>query len=213
MLETAYVKIFDMSISASILILIILLLRLALKRMPKVFSYCLWAVVLLRLLCPFEISLPFGIVPKQQTFVADYTPTYEMKPYKSDASEVIAKAVDNIINGDFEPLNVDVVKEHKNYGPMSGTVAYEWWEPIFYYSRFIWLGGCLVMFAIGLIGYGKLKRKVSGSSCLRNSIYLSDGVPTPFVMGLLLPKIYLPSCLTDQEQEYQSGRHIRAPLL
>ena len=198
MLERLFVKIIDMSTNAALLILLVLLCRLFLKRMPKIFSYSLWGAVLFRLLFPFDIALPFGLVPKVQSVVSGYTYSEYFTDYAT-VEKLADKAIDNAVNGDFEPQTVPVLDLSEKY---AGHVVYEWWEPIVYYSRYLWLVGCGIMVLIGLVGYWKLKKRIRGAECIRDNIYVSDTIGSPFVMKLRHPRIYLPSGLTEREQEY-----------
>ena len=199
-------KILNMSLTASVAIVFVLLLRLLLKKAPKVISYALWAVVLIRLLCPVSIESGlslFGLLD---------TPTVDMTEHSS-AVEYIPS---NIVHTEFPEVVLPVPgvgeaitevlpqgEEQLRADPLEG--------PIFI-ATYVWWGGILVMAIYGIVTYLRLRRKLITASPLRDNIYLADDIDSPFVMGLFRPKIYLPSAMEEREQSYillHEQHHIR----
>ena len=180
---------------ASFVILIVLAARLILKRAPKVFSYALWAIVLIRLLIPLSIPSPFSVVPDT--------------PAASGA--VINSALPEI---EFETLR----DREQNYYESQNTTSEDvqvyvshTMEPIVYLSV-AWLIGMACMVLYSSISYLNIKKKVRIAVPLRDNIWIADDIKSPFVIGFIKPKIYLPNNLGDQEQEYiilHEQHHIR----
>lgn len=189
-------KVLNMSLTGSIVILVVLLLRLCLKRMPKYLSYGLWAVVLFRLLCPVSISLDFsllGLFDAPAEAATELTTTVSYIPEDIVHTEypqvqLPVQAVSNAIN---EPLPQG--QEQLRADPLEAPVSI---------ATFIWIAGMTAMVLYGICSYVSLKLKLIGSVGLRENIYLSDHISSPFVIGLVFPKIYLPSTLEQDEQGY-----------
>lgn len=190
----------DMSVMASIVILVVLLARLLLKRAPKIFSYVLWAVVLLRLLCPFTLETEVSLIPKEAESISQERAIedYEHIPVSS-ALMAGAEAIGDAANGGLGLLTI--VYDSEEYGLNGITFAPhdQVWLLIF---RYVWLIGIVVMIVCSFVSYIKLRRKLIGAVLLRENIYLADHITSPFVMGLGHPTIYLPSSLSKKEQEY-----------
>ena len=180
---------------ASFVILIVLAARLILKRAPKVFSYALWAIVLIRLLIPVSIPSPVSVIPDT--------------PAASGA--VINSALPEI---EFETLRdrEQNYYESQNTSPEDVQVyVSRTMEPMVYLSL-AWLVGIAGMLLYSGISYLKIRKKVRIAVPLRSNIWIADDIKSPFVIGFLKPKIYLPNNLGEQEQEYiilHEQHHIR----
>ena len=188
--------VFNMSLTASVVIVFVLLARLVLKKAPKVYSYALWAVVLFRLLCPVsftsDISLlaltapPVLETTAQTNFVAYVPPNIVHTEYPEVQLPVpgVNDAINEMLPQGQEQLVAD---------PLEFPVAL---------ATVIWLFGIMALLAYSVISLILLSRRLASSMPLRDNIYLADHIDTPFVIGLLRPKIYLPSTLSEREQEY-----------
>lgn len=199
-------KILNMSLTASVAIVFVLLLRLLLKKAPKVISYALWGVVLIRLLCPVSIESGlslFGLFDTPTTHMTERTSAVEYIPSNivhTEYPEVvlpvpgIGEAITEVLPQGEEQLRADPME-----APMS-------------IATYVWMGGILVMATYGIVTYLRLRRKSQTASPLRENIWLADGIESPFVMGLIRPKIYLPSAMEEREQSYiilHEQHHIR----
>ena len=199
--------ILNMSITASLIILFVLLARLALKKAPKIFSYALWAVVLFRLLCPVSITTDFSLLGLLDTPAVEntqHTTAMEYVPYDvvHTPDLEVQLPVPPVIN---EAVNDALPQEHAALGadPLEGEVAV---------ASFVWMIGVGTMVVYSVVTYLLLHRKLVGAVRLRDNIYLADGIRSPFVMGFIRPKIYLPSALSEQEQGYiilHEQHHVR----
>lgn len=193
--QTLVPTLFNMSLTASIVILCVLVARLILKRAPKVFSYALWAVVLFRLLCPVSLSSGFSLLgaldaPARQASPVVSTVTY-VQPQQPVAVPPQAEPLPREQEG-TDPAPVTPVTPEQTAAPVDWTAVAAW----------VWLAG-----AVGLAGYSvfallRLRRRLVGSLRVRDNIYLADHIATPFVLGLVQPRIYLPSTLTEGELGY-----------
>lgn len=193
MLHTIFLAVTNMSITASIVIIIVLFARFLLKGAPKIFSYALWAVVLFRLLCPISLTSDFSLmrifrVPVSETGRIEYV---SFSANNTEAPAIIIPAP-----------NINQATEQSPSQPLQETpTANSFALPVSGISIF-WICGIAAMLIFNTIQLMRFRRKLIGAPPLRGNIYLVDHIPTPFVMGLIRPKIYLPSSVSDTEQPY-----------
>lgn len=193
--------ILQMSLTASFVIVVVLVCRVLLKKAPKIFTYALWGVVLFRLLCPVSIDLPFSFVPNT---VTERT-ALEQTPVTSDRKA--AKTISLQYWGTHSPAINANTSQKNTADSMSKTtisdshVTYETVLPVL---ANIWLAGIGIMLIYSVFSLLRLKRRLIGSVPYNpeERIYLSDYIETPFVIGLFRPRIYLPSHLNDTEIAY-----------
>ena len=184
-MSEVFLKILNMSISASWLVLAVLLLRLTLKRAPKWVSVLLWGIVAIRLICPISMESIFSLIPSAQTvspeIMMDWTPTISTG----------IRSLDNVVN--------PIITQTFAPDPLSSANPLQILIPV---ASIVWLTGIAVMLIYTVISYILLRRKVATAVLLQNRIYQSENVPSPFVLGILKPKIYLPFQLGGQSLEH-----------
>ena len=198
--------VFNMSVTASVAILFVLLARLLLKRAPKIFSYALWAVVLFRLLCPVSITTGFsllGLFDAPVTETTIHTTAVEYIP--QDIVHTPAPEVKLPVPGVNQSVNEALPQgdEQTAADPLKVPVAL---------ATLVWLAGIGVLAAYSVVSLLRLRRRLVGAVPLRDNVYLADYIDSPFVLGLFRPKIYLPSSLSEQERGYiilHERHHIR----
>lgn len=204
-LPAVFSAVLNMSITASIAILVILLARILLKRAPKIFSYALWAVILFRLLCPVSLTSQFSLMglfsaPTTETGRIEYV---SLKELNTERSTITADAPAS----DLDQTTDNRVELPVVEGTAAGSV-----DVLLSIGSVVWICGVAAMLLFNLLQLMRLRRKLTGSIPLNDNIYLADYIPTPFVMGLIRPKIYLPSAMSDAEQSYiiqHEKHHIR----
>ena len=188
-------KILNMSLTAGIIIVLVLISRILLKRVPKIFSYVLWAVVLFRLVCPVSFSSEFSLMG---LFHSPASTT------NGSAYSSITYIPDNIVHTEYPkvdlpiPIISEVINDNLPQGeeqlvadPLEGLMAL---------ATLLWLFGIAGMLIYSAVSLLLLRRKLIGAVRLRDNIYLADHIVTPFVIGVFRTKIYLPSTLSEQEQ-------------
>ena len=199
-------KLFNMSLTAGVVICIVLILRLVLKKAPKVVSYALWIVVLFRLLCPISIGSDFSL------FNLLDTPTKEA----GAVSSVIEYVPENIVHTEYPAVTLpipgisDVINDALPQG--QEQLAADPLEAPTSIVTYIWMIGVLVMVIYSTVSYIRLHQNLLSSVKLQDNIFLADSISSPFVIGLIRPKIYLPSSLSEKEREYiilHERHHIR----
>ena len=194
-MEKLFSQILNMSLTASVVIVIVLLARLALKKAPKIYSYALWAVVLFRLICPVSIQSPVSVLEVAKPEVI------RSEGIATSISYIPARTVEEDRQTP-ERAEGDLPRETEKESRFSADAV----PPI------LWAAGVAVMLLRGIAQYLQLRRSLIGALCLRGNIYLADHIPTPFVMGIVTPKIYLPSGISGSERRYivaHERHHIR----
>lgn len=209
--------ILGMSTAASIVILVVLLVRLALRKAPRVFSYALWAVVLFRLLCPIVLESPLGLIPSAQ--IVSVSEKWDIENQIVQVQTGI-QAVDGQVNDFFAqhpyqsnaalPTQVDS-EGNEVAPPLQQLGDGSDWRFI---PTVVWLTGMTALLVYSGISLLQLRRRLVGAAPLEdeNGVWLADHIETPFVLGLFRPKIYLPSALADRELDYvllHERTHIR----
>ncbi|MBQ2733326.1 MAG: hypothetical protein IJF74_04135 [Clostridia bacterium] len=193
MLSASFIAVLNMSITASIVIIIVLFARLLLKGAPKIFSYALWAVVLFRLICPISFTSELSLMHVLEAPVAE-NGKIEYVSFITDGSDIpsitissndIGRVADRIT----KPSLKDFSETEAFDFPVSGIAA-------------LWVSGAAVMLIFNIIQLVRLSCKLIGATPLRENIYLADHISTPFVLGVIRPKIYLPSSASAAERTY-----------
>lgn len=209
MLDKLFMQVLDMSRIASVVILAVILARLFLKKAPKIISYALWAVVLFRLLCPLSIKAPVSIVPEITPASQSYSLADEPISL-AGAGSAAYHAAGDVLNGGLGIQHIPTTETDEN-----GTVRYvtsDWWDVYILFGQYVWIAGIAAMLLHSMISYIKLRRKLQIAVPLRENIYIADDIQSPFVIGFIRPKIYLPCGLDGKEQEYiilHEQHHIR----
>lgn len=196
-----FYEVLHMSVTASIAIVIALCCRRLLKKAPKIFSYALWGVVWFRLLCPVSIQLPVPFVPDLMTENVDLEPKIvehnkKMMETKEQGNLEKSSSVHSVDEG-----TEGVAESRSKDSSAQKTTIY---TALLSVLPDVWLVGIGIMFIYSVISLICLKKKLVGSVPYnaKEKIYLSDYIETPFVIGWIKPKIYLPSNLNDKEMKY-----------
>ena len=194
-MAAVFLKLLNLSISASWLVLAVLVLRLISKRSPKWVNVLLWGIVALRLVLPFSIESALSLIPSAET-VSPAVVQFAPAPTITSGVSVI----DNAVNPSLS--------EHFSAVPTASVNPLYVWTEI---AGWVWLIGLGAMLLYALVSYLRLRRRVSVSLCVRENIYLCDAISSPFILGVVKPHIYLPSGL-DEVQRQNVLSHERAHL-
>ena len=190
-----FLKLLNLSISASWLVLVVLALRLVLKRAPKWVNVLLWGMVALRLMLPFSIESALSLIPSAETLSPEVV-QFDPAPTITSGVEFIDNAVNPSLSESFAAAPLASVNP-----------LYVW----IYLAGWVWLIGLAAMLAYALVSYLRLRRRVSVSLRVRENIYLCDAISSPFILGVVKPRIYLPSTL-DEVQRQNVLAHEQAHL-
>ena len=194
-MAAVFLKLLNLSISASWLVLAVLVLRLVSKRSPKWMNVLLWGIVALRLMLPFSIESALSLIPSAETV---NPAVVQFDPAPTITSGV--KIIDNAVNPSLS--------EHFAAAPLASVNPLYVWTEI---AGWVWLIGLGAMLLYALVSYLRLRRRVSVSLPVQDHIYLCDAISSPFILGVVKPHIYLPSGL-DEVQRQNVLSHERAHL-
>ena len=190
-MSALFLKILNMSIAASWLVLAVLALRLGFKRAPKWVNVLLWGIVAARLLFPFSIESAWSLLPRTEAV----SPAIMPAPVQNGAAAAIGGTA--VVSGGEAPLSV--------------------WTVL----AWVWLAGVLALFLYTAVSTLRLRQKVSTAVRLRGNIYQSEYIASPFVLGTIRPKIYLPYHMDSRDRQHviaherahlRRGDHVWKPL-
>ena len=199
-----FIKTLNMGIAASWLILAVVVLRILLKRAPKRFRLLLWAAVGLRLVLPVSIESALSLVPSAQTLPEGVM--YAAAPELNTGIAALNDAINPAFTAAFAPE------------PAASANPLQVLLPI---ASVIWLAGAAVMLLWALVSWLRLRRRVAEAVRLEGNMFESERVASPFVLGLIRPRIYLPfgldegareQVLTHERAHIARGDHVIKPL-
>lgn len=193
-MDDVFLKLVNLSISASWLILAVLVLRVVLKKAPKWVMPLLWGVVALRLVCPFSIESALSLIPSAETI----------------PSEIVTETREPVL---YEQATLDIVTNPTlpSAAEVPVGVSRQQAQVDFNIYSVLWLAGMAALLVHALVSAGKLKRKLATAILLRDNIYESEFVDSPFVFGVVKPNIYLPMHMDEGTAAYVIA-HERAHL-
>ncbi len=180
-MSAIFLRLMNMSITAGYLVLAVLLARLFLKKSPKWIPCLLWGIVALRLLLPISIESPWSLIPSAQVIPENIATT------SAPAIHSGITAVNNTVN----PMMTQQVIESGNG-----------WNTILSVASVIWVVGMAGILLYGIISYILLRRQISACIPYRDNVLICDEVSSPFILGVLRPRIYLPSGLDPETMNY-----------
>ncbi|MHC1722343.1 MAG: M56 family metallopeptidase [Aminipila sp.] len=177
-----FFSVLRMSITASYVILFIIILRLPLKKVPKNISYALWSIAAFRLLCPFSFSSIISLIPTRAEEIPQYIfPNQITHTYSNDFDTFTEKALT------VAPADYDISPVQTFFNSWSG---------------YTWITGIVLMLMYSIVCILILKNHLKNAQHLEYNIYEAVNIKTPFVLGILNPRIYLPAGLTENEKKY-----------
>lgn len=199
-----FIKTLNMGIAASWLILAVVVLRVILKRAPKRFRLLLWAVVGLRLVLPVSIESALSLVPSTQTLPENVM--YAAAPELNTGIAALNDAINPAFTAAFAPE------------PAASANPLQVLLPV---ASVIWLAGAAAMLLWALVSWLRLRRRVADAVLLEGNVFESERVASPFVLGLIRPRIYLPfgldegareQVLTHERAHIARGDHVIKPI-
>ena len=196
-LTQIFAKVLNMSLTASLVIVLVIAARFVLRKSPKVFSYALWAVVLFRLLCPVSLPSPVSLLGLLDAPVAQtegITTMVEYIPYRVVETAAENPQPDHLPQNTVTqaPTQSQQTKVEPRREPLSAAEI----------MTYIWLAGIAVMVIVGVGSYLRFRKHLTGAMQVKDNIYLVDHIDSAFVAGLIRPKVYLPSDIPLKQMGY-----------
>jgi len=180
-----FLRVFNLSVSAGWFVLAVLVLRLLLRKAPKWTAPALWGLVGLRLLLPFSIESPFSLLPSAETVSPEIL--MDPKPAIDSGLPALDRAVNPVLAESFTP------------NPGDSANPLQIW---LFLAAAVWLIGAAVMLLYALVSYLRLKKRVGTAVRLRDNIFQSENVPSPFVLGVVRPRVYLPFSMGKEDMAH-----------
>lgn len=191
-MDKIFLQIVNMSITSSYVILFVMIIRLFLKKFPKIFSYALWFAVLFRLISPFSFEGIISLIPSNT--VVPQNIAYMPKPEINSGIAAIDNSVNNIL-----PAAT----------PAASANPMQIWLAI---GEAVWLLGIFLLIVYSVFTIVRFYIRLRSAVLITDNIYETDKFKTPFVFGIIRPKIYLPVNLSETERTYitlHEQTHIR----
>lgn len=189
-MDDIFLKLLNMSIVAGWLIFAVFCIRLIFRRMPKWVNCLLWGIVAIRLICPFSIESPFSILPSAEPIQSSTIVEGEVYHYipSIDSRLTVVKNTINPMLAESFAYNEDV-----SAAP---------WQIVSFEASMIWAGGMILLIICAMGSMFRLYKLVREAMCVKDRIYICDAVKSPFILGIVRPRVYLPSALSEEEMNY-----------
>ena len=156
-----------------------------LKKAPKVISYALWSVVAFRLLIPFSFKSVFSLIPRKTNVVPISNGIIYQQSLQIDNG---IRVLDSFTS---EPLHAS--NAGASISPLQNFIEF---------GAYIWMLGIIILLVYSFVSILVLKRQLKAARLIENNIFESRSLQTPFVLGVIRPKIYLPVGLNEDERDY-----------
>ena len=184
-MQEIFIKIINMSISAGWIVIAVMLLRLALKKAPKRAVIFLWAIVAVRLVCPFSPESVLSLIPSAETVPADIV--YSEAPEIQSGVPALDSAVNSVIYNNLKP------DASESANPAQTAVSA---------AAVLWIAGIAAMLVYALVSVIRVRRKTREAVKRGENIWLCDRISTPFIFGVFRPAVYIPFSLPEKDAEY-----------
>lgn len=185
-MSRVFLTVLNMSLTASYAALTVIAARFFLNKAPKIFSYALWIVVLFRLLCPFTLESHISLIPSY----TDSIP--ENIGFENPAADTGDSIIDNTVNNTTQ-ISLPPANPSTNVKPM---------DVITEIGAYVWIAGIIILSIYGAASCFKLKTKLTTATLVDNNIFETDQISTPFVLGIIRPKIFIPVNISENELDY-----------
>ena len=192
-LKDLFITVVNMSITASFVAIGVILVRMLLKKVPKIFSYVIWAPVLFRLVCPFSFNSEFSFFNLINLNAKKESGAYEFVPQNMGLMHTpgIQTGIDSIDNG----LNASLTSTT----PIASVNPMEIWMTVF---SLIWIFGVIALLIFSIVSYMKIKGMLRTATRVDGNVFETDAIGTAFVCGFIRPKIYVPANIEDANLSY-----------
>lgn len=170
-----FVDFLNISITASYIILAVILIRLIFPKIPRKFICVLWAIAGIRLVLPFSIESIFSLIPSAET----------IQPVAGNHRGVI-------VNSGISAIDTPVNEYLGDRYYEGVTVTANLKDTVIAVAAVVWAVGIAAILIYGIISYIRVKKTVIGAVLLKDNVWQSENVVSPFILGIFKPKIYVP---------------------
>lgn len=180
-MDGVFLKLLNMSMAAGWLILAVIVVRLLLKKAPKWISCALWGIVAFRLICPFSLESPLSLIPSQE-FLSAETVRFSREPAIDSGISYMDAAVNPALGKSFAPM------------PGASVNPLQVWM---FFAGILWGIGLAGMISYALASAWRMRRRMREAVALQEQVFLCDQAASPFILGIVRPRIYLPSGMEE----------------
>ena len=205
-MDGIFLELLSMSVNASFVVLAVIVLRLIFRRVPKWVHCAMWVLVAFRLICPFSIESEFSVMPSENPISQIVAGSDESEQDSSETADNISPEVGSG-SSERQGAQTSVTPCGEKIAPKRSVK-----QNVIHYGAYVWIIGVAAIAAYGAASYGFLRRRVAEAVRLRENIYQCDRINSPFMMGIIHPKIYLQFGLSEQNMQYviaHEQSHIR----
>ena len=181
-----FLKLFNMSITAGWFILAVLCIRLFFRKIPKWVNCMLWGAVAVRLVCPFSIESQLSVLPSSEPIKSSTVVEGEGQKYIPSIDSRLT-IVENTIN--------PMLTETFAYDESNSVAPF---QIVTYIAGLVWGCGMVLFIICAVCSAFKLQKLVREAVCVRENIYIGDAIKSPFILGIVRPRIYLSSALGEK---------------
>ena len=215
-MENVFLELFNMSITASWLVLAVLIFRFVFKKTPKSLRVVMWGLVAFRLICPFSFESVLSIIPTTETLSPQLV--HSNSSVQVSGSKILDYVGNNPVFYELGIKNGSVVFNE------IGAPDCDFINPLLiitYIASIIWIVGMAIMLLYTAISYLRIVKKVREATPLENNIWICDNISTPFILGFVKPRIFIPSSMNDEDLKFviahekahiKRGDHLWKPL-
>ncbi|MDE6529319.1 MAG: M56 family metallopeptidase, partial [Lachnospiraceae bacterium] len=197
MVKDLFLKIIDMSYAGGWLMAAVILTRLLLRKAPRWMICLLWGLVAVRLICPFSMESTFSLIPEKN-------PLSEVMV--QEPMSMTDEWQQNVAVPAYTYTGIENTEVEREVKPAGSDIS------VMDVLAFVWAAGVVLMLVYGVVSYYRIKKRTDISMNVRDNIYQCDAVDTPFILGMLHPRIFVPSLMDDYRMEYvvaHEKAHIR----
>ena len=207
-MNTLFIRLLNLSIAATWIILAVILIRALTKKAPKWFPCLLWVLVGIRLLCPVTIQSPLSLVPSDEAIPENITEMEDprintgipfinkaLNPAPEKANEENEETVSS--GNQHVEANPQVILPEADTASASSESSKMTLEQKITIASYVWIGGLLLMLGYALVSYVRLRRSLTACISVKDGVLACDEVKSPFILGVFRPKIYVPSSISE----------------
>ncbi len=207
-MENVFRTVLNMSLTASYVIIFVLMVRFPLKKAPRAISYALWSVVGFRLVLPFSFESMFSLIPFTAQLIPPTVALGESVSFVSALGAAV-ESIGDAANGGIGAVTVHLGKTTGGY--LITTEAYHS-QVWLLFGSYLWLIGAVAMLLYSVVSIALLRRRLRGAVLSEGNAYEVENLGTPFVLGIVRPRIFIPVGLSPEQRRYillHEQTHIR----
>lgn len=179
-----FLELLNNAVVSSILIMVVMITRICIKKAPKWIICVLWELVAIKLVLPFHIESMLSLIPSSKPIPVDIE--YQPVPQITSGVTVMNEVVNPVLASNFTPNEVASVN------PMQVVVSV---------ASVLWVIGMVILCMYSVVSFCLLRKRVAVSKNIFENVYVCDDVNSPFILGIIRPRIYLPSGMEQDTLE------------